>query len=164
MFASSDVISRLIGQSRIRKSKKKRNNFADLDVEEDADSKPAGIEDVRPDIDDEWPEEDVKPKKGKKGKKAKKQQVDEDDEDEEEVPEVKAAPVKVETPVEQEKPAEKEVDEKDDDDEGPKVGSPLSVCDDTDQVAINEEGEGEAEEGEREGVSIMVVVATRLTF
>jgi translation initiation factor 5B len=161
----------------MRKSKKKRNNFADLDLEDDAESKPAGIEEVRANPDDEWPEEDVKPKKGKKGKKAKKQEVDSEveeaeiakpaeradlddewpeedvkpkkgkkgkkskahtpaDSDDEEVveakpedvAEVKAAPVKEEKPA----PAEKEADEKDSDDEGPKVRLPSSVRSPTD--------------------------------
>lgn len=113
-------------QARLRKTKKKRNTFADLD-QEDEESKPAGIEDVRANPDDEWPEDDVKPKKGKKGKKAKaKAQIDSDEEEDikaEEVPEVKAAPVKVE------KPVEKEVEDKDDeDDEGPKVSATLPIC------------------------------------
>jgi len=115
--------SLLIPQSLLRKSKKKRNTFADLDQEDD-ESQPAGIEEVRANPDDEWPEEDVKPKKGKKAKKAKaKAQADSDDEEEaEEVPEEKAAPTKVE------KPVEKEVEEKDDeDDEGPKVSLSLRV-------------------------------------
>lgn len=102
-----------------------------MDIEEDSESKPAGIEEVRANPDDEWPEEDVKPKKGKKGKKAKKQQVDEDED--EEVAEVEAEPVEEEKPVEKAKPAEKdkpaeeEVEDKDSDDEGPKVGLLLSL-------------------------------------
>jgi translation initiation factor 5B len=115
----------------MRKSKKKRNTFADLDQDDD-ESKPAGIEEVRANPDDEWPEEDVKPKKGKKSKKAKaKAQADTDDEEEvEEVPEVKAAPANVE------KAVEKEVEEKDDeDDEGPKVSLSHEVCNVTDHVA-----------------------------
>jgi hypothetical protein len=83
---------RLTIQSRIRKSKKKqRNTFADLDQEDNdnEDNKPAGIEETRANLDDEWPEEDVKPKKGKKGKKAK-QVVEVDEDEDEEKPETRA--------------------------------------------------------------------------
>ncbi|BEI85382.1 hypothetical protein CcaverHIS002_0507830 [Cutaneotrichosporon cavernicola] len=56
--------------------KKKKSQFA-FEDEEAAESKEA----ERADMDDEWPEDDVKPKKGKKGKKAKKNTFDFDDDD-----------------------------------------------------------------------------------
>ena len=96
--------------------------------------------DTKPNLDDEWPEEDVKPKKGKKGKKGKKQAVEDDEDDEswfvkpdekekaaEEVPEVKekAAP----TPPPEDAEAEAE------DDGAPRVRSisgQFGTCDSTD--------------------------------
>lgn len=56
-----------------------------------------GIEATRANLDDEWPEEDVKPKKGKKGKKSKAVRADDEDEDMDE----SAAPSGVQTPAEE---------------------------------------------------------------
>jgi translation initiation factor 5B len=74
-----------------KKAKKdKKGGKKDLDEDEDMDG--SAVLDVpaqpaeapQADIDDEWPEDDVKPKKGKKGKKAKggKKADEEDEEDE----------------------------------------------------------------------------------
>ncbi|KIR53318.1 translation initiation factor aIF-2 [Cryptococcus gattii Ru294] len=62
-----------------KKKKKKASKFADLDDEADEVEPPSAV-DTKPNLDDEWPEEDVKPKKGKKGKKEKKRDVEEDEE------------------------------------------------------------------------------------
>ncbi|ORX39684.1 hypothetical protein BD324DRAFT_614592 [Kockovaella imperatae] len=69
-------------KSKPKKAKKKKGR-ADSDLEEDLDGDVGPVTepvDTRVDPDDEWPEEDVKPKKGKKGKKGgAKKQVDEDE-------------------------------------------------------------------------------------
>ncbi|KAK8869983.1 hypothetical protein IAR55_000553 [Kwoniella newhampshirensis] len=70
-----------IRASNAKKDKKKKKNKFDFDetANDDADATPAPAADTKPNLDDEWPEEDVKPKKGKKGKKEKKKVVDEDE-------------------------------------------------------------------------------------
>lgn len=99
-----------------------------MDADAAEEPAPAPV-DTAVNLDDEWPEEDVKPKKGKKGKKGKKQQQDEDEDDwfvkpeekqevKEEVKEdVKEEPKAVATP-----PVEP-ADAADEEDEGPKVSS-----------------------------------------
>nr|ODN83863.1 translation initiation factor aIF-2 [Cryptococcus depauperatus CBS 7841] len=60
-----------------KKKKKKASKFEGLDGEDDNPS--STIVDTQPNPDDEWPEEDVKPKKGKKGKKGKRDQEEEEE-------------------------------------------------------------------------------------
>ncbi|KAL7422181.1 eukaryotic translation initiation factor 5B [Cryptotrichosporon argae] len=86
----------------------------DVAVDDFADKAP-----VKADLDDEWPEEDVKPKKGKKGKKGKKVEQDED-EDEFGLPVKKeeAAEVKDETKPEPVAPAADEEDKEEEEEEG----------------------------------------------
>ncbi|WVQ98522.1 hypothetical protein IAU59_005648 [Kwoniella sp. CBS 9459] len=70
-----------IRASAAKKDKKKKNKKADYDDDED-DAVPAPpAADTKPNLDDEWPEEDVKPKKGKKDKKSKKKAVVAEDEE-----------------------------------------------------------------------------------
>jgi len=108
-------------------------------------------------LDDEWPEEDVKPKKGKKGKKGKKVQQDEDEDDwfvkpeekqevkEEAKEEVKGEPKAAATP-----PVEA-ADAAEEEDEGPKVSHAI-FADSTRLTPDPDQGaEGEAQEGEGEG-------------
>ncbi|GMK55413.1 hypothetical protein CspeluHIS016_0204690 [Cutaneotrichosporon spelunceum] len=72
-----------------KKGKKGKKNTFDFDDDEGAAAEPEApaVDDFankaaeKANLDDEWPEDDVKPKKGKKGKKGKKQQVEEDDEE-----------------------------------------------------------------------------------
>lgn len=94
----------------------------DVQMEEAPEKETAGLEATKVNMDDEWPEEDVKPKKGKKGKKGKGGKVDDDEEEEQEKEqpveeEVKAAAPKVEEKVE---PPAGEEDEEEED-AGPKV-------------------------------------------
>ncbi|WVF72412.1 translation initiation factor aIF-2 [Kwoniella sp. CBS 6097] len=69
-----------IRASAAKKDKKKKNKKVDYD-DDDEDAAPPPAADTKPNMDDEWPEDDVKPKKGKKDKKSKKKApVDEDKE------------------------------------------------------------------------------------
>ncbi|WRT66933.1 uncharacterized protein IL334_003898 [Kwoniella shivajii] len=66
-----------------KKEKKKKGKKGKVEVDEDEDENMEEPVAAQPstavDLDDEWPEEEVKPKKGKKGKKGKKQVEEEED-------------------------------------------------------------------------------------
>lgn len=102
----------------------------DMDAEPVVQATPA--EALKPDLDEEWPEEDVKPK-GKKGKKGKK--VVEDDEDDwyvkqeekkEEAPAVVGAAAPPQAKAAEAEPAGD--DQEDENDDGPKVCQANIVC------------------------------------
>ncbi|WWC61356.1 translation initiation factor aIF-2 [Kwoniella dejecticola CBS 10117] len=76
-----DLMAMIAANAAKKKDKKKnKKQKYDFDDDEDAPS-PAAEVDTKPNLDDEWPEDDVKPKKGKKDKKNKKKNnvVDEDE-------------------------------------------------------------------------------------
>ncbi|WVW83363.1 hypothetical protein I302_105382 [Kwoniella bestiolae CBS 10118] len=82
-----DLMAMIAANAAKKKDKKKNKKKYDFDEDEDQqdqDQPPAEV-DTKPNLDDEWPEDDVKPKKGKKDKKNKKKAapVDEDEEMEE---------------------------------------------------------------------------------
>lgn len=91
----------------------------DLDSEQQQSGIQTPAEDTRANLDDEWPEEDVKPK-GKKGKKAKAQKAVEEYDDEEMPAEPAVAVAAPATPIAAEvKPEANDADE----DAGPKVST-----------------------------------------
>ncbi|WWD10373.1 hypothetical protein V865_008508 [Kwoniella europaea PYCC6329] len=81
-----DLMAMIAANAAKKKDKKKNKKKYDFDEDEDQDEeqKAAAEVDTKPNMDDEWPEEDVKPKKGKKDKKSKKKAVVDEDEEMEE--------------------------------------------------------------------------------
>ncbi|OCF72084.1 translation initiation factor aIF-2 [Kwoniella mangroviensis CBS 8886] len=89
-----DLMAMIAANAAKKKDKKKNKKKYDFDEDEDQDEErkaPAEV-DTKPNMDDEWPEEDVKPKKGKKDKKSKKKAVVDEDEEMEEPAAVAAEP------------------------------------------------------------------------
>ncbi|WWC69675.1 uncharacterized protein I206_103618 [Kwoniella pini CBS 10737] len=76
-----DLMAMIAANAAKKKDKKKnKKQKYDFDDDEEEPSQSAEV-DTKPNLDDEWPEDDVKPKKGKKDKKSKKKNnvVDEDE-------------------------------------------------------------------------------------
>ncbi|WVQ70320.1 uncharacterized protein L199_008546 [Kwoniella botswanensis] len=81
-----DLMAMIAANAAKKKDNKKNKKKYDFDEDEDQDEdqKAAAEVDTKPNMDDEWPEDDVKPKKGKKDKKSKKKAVVDEDEEMEE--------------------------------------------------------------------------------